>query len=119
MCIRDSTFTDEKQYGKPPCRDIILGKKPLHVIYTLNSTNPKESETLKFLLGKKPLNQEDIILVRNTIKKSGGLEEAKKISRKHAETAKMLIAQTGLNSDVKRFFSSLIDYIEESLDWYK
>ena len=113
------TFADEKQYGKPPCRDIILGKKPLHVICALNSTDAEGSRTLNILLGKKHLNREDIHLIREMIKKSGGLEAAKEFSRKHAEMAKMLIIQTGLNNDVKEFFRSLISYIEESLDWYK
>ena len=50
------TFADEKQYGRPPCRDIILGKKPLHVIYALNSTGLKGSRTLRDLLGGSSLN---------------------------------------------------------------
>jgi len=113
------TFADETQYGRAPCRDITLGKKPLHVICTLNSTSLKDSRNLRLLLGKKHLNQEDISLIRDAVRKSGGLEAAEKISRKHAETARSLIAQTNLNDDVKEFFNSLIDYIEESLDWYK
>ena len=113
------TFADEKQYGRPPCRDIILGKKPLHVICALNSTDPEGSRALKALLGKKSLNLDDISLVRDLIRKSGGLEAAKTVSRRHAETAKRLIAQTNMRDDVKEFFSSLISYIEESLDWYK
>jgi len=114
------TFADEKEYGKPPCRDIMLGKKPLHVIYTLNLADPRDSETLKVLLGKRAdLDREDIGLIRDIIKRSGGLEAAKKSSRKYAEKARELIMQTSLNGDVKRFFNSLIGYIEESLDWYR
>jgi len=113
------TFADEKQYGRPPCRDIILGKKPLHVICTLNSANQEGSRALSSLLGRKSLNQEDISLVRDLIRKSGGLETAKSISKNHAETARMLITQTNMSDDVKEFFRSLISYIEESLEWYK
>jgi len=113
------TFADERQYGRPPCRDIILGKKPLHVICALNSMSLEESGTLRSLLGKNYLDQEDITLIRDVIKKSGGLETAKNISRRHAEKARTLIAQTSLNDDVKEFFNSLISYIEESLDWYR
>jgi len=113
------TFADEEQYGKPPCRDIILGKKPLHVICALNLTDLEGSRNLRVLLGKKHLNREDIHLIRDMIRKSRGLEAAKEISRKHAEKARSLIIQTGLNDDVKEFFNSLIGYIEESLDWYK
>ena len=53
------------------------------------------------------------------MRESGALEAAKGRSKKHAEKAKALIAQTGLSSETKKFFVSLITYIMESLDWYK
>lgn len=113
------TFAEEEEYGKPPCRDIMMGKKPLHVICTLNSEDKEGSKALRRLLGKKNLNRDDVRLIREAIRKSGGLEVAKKISRGYAEKARTLILQTSLSSDVKEFFSSLIDYIDKSLDWYK
>jgi len=113
------TFATEKQYGRPPCRDIILGKKPLHVICALNSTDLEGSRTLRALLSGKSLNRRDINLIKDLIRKSGGLEDAKTVSKRHAETARTLITQTNMSDDVKGFFISLISYIEESLDWYK
>ena len=113
------TFTDEKQYGRPPCGDIALGKNPLHVIHTLNSMDREGSRSLMDLLGKKSLSRGDIDLIRTAIRESGGLDAAKKMSKKHAEEARTLIAETSLHDDVKGFFSSLIDYVETSLDWYK
>ncbi len=113
------TFAKEEQYGRFPCGDIILGKKPLHVIYALNSADQQKSKALKSLLGKKSLDRKDIELLRTVIRESGGLEAAKKISKMHAKDARTLIAQSGLNDNVKGFFKSLIAYIEESLDWYK
>jgi geranylgeranyl pyrophosphate synthase len=113
------TFAEEEEYGKPPCRDIMMRKKPLHVICTLNSEDKESSEALRRLLGKRALSSDDIHLIREAIRKSGGLEAAKKISRKHAEKARTLIHQTSLSPDAKKFFRSLIDYIDESLDWYK
>lgn len=71
------------------------------------------------LLGKKSLSRGDIDLIRTAIRESGGLDAAKKMSKKHAEEARTLIAETSLHDDVKGFFSSLIDYVETSLDWYK
>jgi len=41
------------------------------------------------------------------------------MSKAHAEKAKALIAGTGLNQETKKIFSSFINYIEESLDWYR
>ena len=113
------TFTDEEQYGRPPCGDIALGKKPLHVIHALNSMDREGSRSLMDLLGKKSLSRGDMSLIRTVIRESGGLDAAKGMSKKHAEEARALIAQTSLHDDAKGFFSSLIAYIGTSLDWYK
>ena len=113
------TFAQEAQYGRPACGDVAAGKKPLYIVYALNSAHQERSRTLREILGKKPLSQEERDLIRTVIRESGGLEAAKKTSKKHAEEAKTLIAKTGLHDDVKEFFNSLIFYIEENLDWYK
>ena len=113
------TFAHEEQYGRPPGRDIARGKKPLHVICTLNSADQEASRTLKKLLGKKNLSREDINLVRTVIRKSGGLDAAKRMLEKCVDEAISLISRTNLQEDVKAFFNSLITYIEESLDWYR
>jgi len=112
------TYASEDQYGRHPCRDLILSKKPLHVICALRSKNKEKSEALRKLLGKK-LDPEEIEIARLSIKESGGLEKSKEISKKHAEKAKELILKTMLNEETKEFFSSFINYIEESLEWYK
>lgn len=113
------TFANEEQYGRPPCGDIALGKKPLHVVYALNSEDRKKAVNLRDRLGKKSLNPRDVDLTRTAIKESGGLEAAKEVSKEHAEKARVLIAQTSLHNEVKEFFNSLTAYIEESLNWYK
>jgi geranylgeranyl diphosphate synthase type I len=113
------SYSPKDEYGRSPCLDISKNKKPLHVIYTLNSTDKTKSESLKCLLGKEFLNRGEVELVRKLLRESGGLEAAKKESRRHAEQAKRLINQTKLTEDIKDFFSSFISYIEESLNWYK
>jgi geranylgeranyl pyrophosphate synthase len=113
------SFAPREKYGRTPCRDIATGKKPLHVIYSLNSADKEKSEALRCLLGKTTLNEGDIELVRQLLRESGGLDAAKKISKKHAEEARALLTQTRLSEDVKEFFKSFILYIEESLEWYK
>jgi geranylgeranyl pyrophosphate synthase len=113
------TFAQEEQYGRPTCGDIATGKKPLHIVYALKSTNRERSRTLREILGKKRLNQEERDLIRTAIRETGGLEAAKEASKKHADEARTLIAQTDLRDDVKKFFNSLILYMEDSLDWYK
>ena len=113
------SFAPKEEYGRSPCLDISKNKKPLHVIYALNSEDKTKSEALKCLLGKEFLNMGEIELIRKLLRESGGLDAAKQASRKHAEQAKELINQTSLAEDAKEFFSSFIGYIEESLNWYK
>lgn len=112
------TYASADQYGRPPCRDLPLGKKPLHVVCTLSSPDRERSEALRRLLGKE-LSKEEVERAKSLIAESGGLEAAKEKSRSHAEKAKELIAKTHLNTETKEFFSSFISYIEESLEWYK
>jgi geranylgeranyl pyrophosphate synthase len=113
------SFAPKEEYGKSPCLDISKNKKPLHVIYALNSADQAKSEALKCLLGKEFLSFGEIDLIRKLLRESGGLDAAKQESIKHAEQAKMFISKTSLTKDVKDFFSSFISYIEDSLDWYK
>jgi geranylgeranyl diphosphate synthase type I len=113
------SFAAKDEYGRSPCLDISKNKKPLHVIYALNSEDKTKSEALKCLLGKEFLNMGEVELARKLLRESGGLDAAKQQSRKHAEQAKALIAQTNLTEDVKEFFNSFIQYIEDSLNWYK
>jgi geranylgeranyl diphosphate synthase, type I len=113
------TFAKEKEYGRPPCGDIILGKKPLHVIYAINSTYNKHSKAVSKILEKKKLGTEDIKLVRMLLKESGGIDAAENDSKKYAEEAKKLLKLTNLSSEAKDFFNGLINYVNEHLDWYK
>ena len=113
------SFAPADEYGRSPCLDISKNKKPLHIIYALNSEDRTKSEALKCLLGKEFLNMGEIELARKLLRESGGLDTAKQESKKHAEQAKKLITQTNLTEDTKEFFSSFIEYIEESLNWYK
>ncbi|MEM2936729.1 MAG: polyprenyl synthetase family protein [Candidatus Bathyarchaeia archaeon] len=113
------TFASREQYGRIPGGDMARGKKPLHMVYTLKLADQRQLETLKKIINKRWVSQRNLEEVRAIIRECGALEAAKEESRKHAERAKALIAQTGLSVETKGFFSSLISYIEESLDWYK
>ncbi len=113
------SFAPKNEYGRSPCLDISKNKKPLHVIYTLNSADKTRSEALKCLLGKEFLNMGEIELIRKLIRESGGLDAAKQDSKNHAEQAKAFINQTSLAGDIKEFFNSFIGYVEKSLNWYK
>lgn len=113
------TFASLEQYGRPPGGDLTLGKKPLHVICTLNRADRDGSIMLKNLCGKKHISKESLEWARQVIRESSGLEAAKEKLRGHGEKAMALFAQTGLNNETKEFFASLITYIENSLNWYR
>ena len=113
------TFAQEREYGKPPGRDISLGKKPLHIICALTSENRELCRTVRSLLGNKSIGPEEMTMIREVIIKSGGLETAKDLSRHHASQAQTLLHQTHLSPDIKAFFDALISYIVNSLEWYK
>jgi geranylgeranyl pyrophosphate synthase len=113
------SFAPSEEYGRPPCLDISKNKKPLHVIYALNSQDPSKSNALKCLLGKQFLSVGEVELARNLLRESGGLDKAKQDSKQHAQQAKTYINQTNLTTDIKQFFNSFITYIEDSLNWYK
>ena len=112
------TYASQEQYGRPPCGDFKLAKKPLHVALALNSENKAASDKLKALLGKK-LNKREVETVRSLIKDTSALEKAKEHARKHVKEAGNLIAKTKLNSESKQLYNQLLNYIEESLEWYK
>jgi len=112
------TFASREQYGRPPGGDLARGKKPLHIVYTLKLADRRQLEKLKGMISKKRVSQESLERIRAIIRECGALEAAKEESRKHAERAKALIAQTNLSGETKGFFASFISYIEESLDWY-
>jgi len=113
------TFASREQYGRIPGGDLARGKKPLHIVYALKLADQRRLDTLRSIVGKKLLSRRDLEGIRAIVRESGALEAAKEVSRKHAERAKALIDQTSLNSETKGFFSSLISYIEGSLEWYK
>jgi len=112
------TFATEQQYGRPPGGDIARGKKPLHLIYALQSAGP-ELGKIKSILGKGEISSEDLETVRAIVRRTGALEAAKEKSAGHAKRAKMLIGRTKMGEESKEFFGAFIDYIVQSLDWYK
>ncbi len=109
------TFASEEQYGREPGGDILKRKKPLHVILAMQ----KERTIASLMSGKAAIAKENLPGIIELIRSCGALDEAKSISRAHAKEAERLIVLTDMNSDTKEFFIDLINYVVESLDWYK
>jgi geranylgeranyl pyrophosphate synthase len=113
------TFADEQQYGRPPGGDLARGKKPLAVIYTLQLANREELKALKNLLAKGKLTENELDAVRTLMRQTGALEKTRQKAEEHARKAKTLATQTKMSEEGKSLFNSFVDYITQSLEWYK
>jgi geranylgeranyl diphosphate synthase type I len=113
------TFASEEQYGRPSGGDIILGKKPLHVIYTIQMVSDNEKEELRGLLAKKKLDKNQIEHVKKIIKNCGALERTRERTIEHATKAIETLNKTKMNKNAKQFFISLLNFVSQSLDWYR
>ncbi len=76
---------DFKTYKKEIGGDINEGKRTLMVIYTLKNTKGKERERFLEILQKHPNTKEEIIEAIDIIKKTGGIDFAKKEYEKYVE----------------------------------
>lgn len=110
-------YANQEVYGRPPGRDITLNKKPLHIVYALQKADAGRN-SLKNLLGK-PLTAGDLELARELVSSYGALEMAKSDARNYGAKAKEILARTKLSGSAKDALYRLIDYMTESLDWYK
>ncbi len=111
------TYASEKQYGRKPGEDLYKHKKPLHIVYTYKKANPLQLKIFTNAIQKK--NSENLSQIRKVISNSGALDAAKNLSREHADQAKKAISETSMSWEIKNFFISFIDYIKDSLNWYK
>ncbi|MGQ9469544.1 MAG: polyprenyl synthetase family protein [Nitrososphaerales archaeon] len=113
------TFATKEQYGRKPGGDLILGKKPLHIILMRDKASEDELKLLDDAMHKRYITNAELESIRQSIRRTEALKSAKEESKRHAESAKNLIAQTSMSNEIKDFFSSFINYVEESLEWYK
>ncbi|UCH01748.1 MAG: polyprenyl synthetase family protein [Candidatus Bathyarchaeota archaeon] len=113
------TFASAEQYGRPPGGDLILGKKALHIVYAYQLIQGTERGELKNLLTQNELSDQQMERIKEIVKCCGALEKAKQRSKEHAEIAIEALDKTTMNDYSKDFFSYLIYFISESLDWYR
>ncbi|MEM2843334.1 MAG: polyprenyl synthetase family protein [Candidatus Bathyarchaeia archaeon] len=111
-------YASKEAYGKTPGRDLILKKKPLHIIYALSMANNEEVEKIKESFKKRSLSLNDIFYVKTIVEKSGALKEAKNRLKFHAEKAEAIIQKTSLNQEANDTLKDIINYISKSLEWY-
>ncbi len=113
------TFASEEQYGRSTGGDILLGKKPLHVIYAYKLANRNLQHELRNIIRAKNPGAEEVDRLKKIIKGCGALAKTKEVSRDHARRAIKLIKKTSMTVESKNFFNDFIDFVVESLDWYQ
>ncbi len=113
------TFATEEQYGRPPFGDVKLGKKPLHIVYSFECSKGRELRRLKEILETEKVREKQINELREIVRNCGALERAKAASKKYSNEAILALEKTSMSKESKDLFSSLINYVGESLDWYK
>ena len=112
------SFASEKEYGRPPKGDILLAKKPLHMVYTYQLAEKSKLERLREIFRTRDFDDEKVEYVREVVRSSGGLEKAKEESVKYAEEAIMFLEKTTMSSGVKSLLASLMRFVIGSLNWY-
>lgn len=112
------TFATKDQYGRTPGGDITKRKKPLHIIYTKLMGKRSRKDMLDKMIGKE-LSNKELEEIKHVIIESGALEKTKSKLKHHARLAKRFLSETSMQVKSKNLLSSLIDYIQESLNWYQ
>ncbi|MFP4171118.1 MAG: polyprenyl synthetase family protein [Methanomassiliicoccales archaeon] len=105
------TFASKDQYGREPCGDVLKGKKPLHIILAVQ----REPDFAR-LIGDPGADVEEI---RDRMVESGALSQAKQMSMDHADRALEALDRTEMAQGSRDFFESFLEFIKNSLEWYK
>ncbi len=110
------TYASKEQYGRRSGGDLLKNKKPLYIVYTYQLATQQQLKAMKYAIVNHP---NDLTIIKKIIVDCGALDAAKNRSREHANSAKKLISKTHMNTEIKKFFITFIDYIKDSLNWYK
>lgn len=117
------TFATEDQYGRPTGGDILLCKKPLHIVYAYSLARGDDLKQLTLMMKKGSekfySDEERVKMVKEIVLKCGALDKAKEMARDHSKKAIELIRSTSISNNIKDFFTGFIGFVSESLDWYK
>lgn len=89
--LLDYTSSDST-LGKDAGRDLREGKVTLPLIHALKEANPEEREIVEAGLTKKRVTRKDFQTIKKIIEKYEGLKYTARVSKKHIEDAKGLLA---------------------------
>lgn len=102
-------FTNEK-VGKPTGSDLAEGKVSLPLIHAIKTGSGKENSDMRALLAKERLTQEEIAVLIEYAKKTGGIEYAEEKMRELETAAVADLAPFGKN-EITDSLISILHYI--------
>jgi octaprenyl-diphosphate synthase len=112
--IRDDIFDyfDSKEIGKPTGNDMAEGKLTLPVIYALKQ-NPQYEAMMN--LAKKvkagTINADEIAVLVEFTKRSGGIEYAEKRMEDFHQEALKFLSESVSNKDIRNALNAYLDYV--------
>ena len=110
--IRDDIFDyfDSKEIGKPTGNDMAEGKLTLPVIYALNHSDSSAIMTLAKKVKAGTINADEIAVLVEFTKQSGGIDYAKRKMEEFAADAQQYI-DACVKPELKEAFTAYLDYV--------
>jgi octaprenyl-diphosphate synthase len=110
--IRDDIFDyyDSKEIGKPTGNDMTEGKLTLPVIYALNNSNYESMHTLAKKVKAGTINPDEIAVLIEFTKQSGGIEYAERKMEEFAQEAQKYIDEC-VKPELKEAFTAYLEYV--------
>ena len=113
--IRDDIFDyyDSKEIGKPTGNDMAEGKLTLPVIYALNTHQMESMMTLARKVKKGGVNADEIAVLVEFAKKSGGIDYAERCMQDYRKKCQQYIDENVKDADIRLALTAYVDYVIE------
>ena len=110
--IRDDIFDyyDSKEIGKPTGNDMTEGKLTLPVIYALTHSDSQAMQTLAKKVKNGTINADEIAVLVEFTKQSGGIEYAERKMEEFAKEAQKYIDEC-VKPELKSAYTAYLDYV--------
>ena len=111
--IRDDIFDyfDSAEIGKPTGNDMMEGKLTLPVIYALNNTCYDSMMNLARKVKAGTINPDEIAVLIEFTKQSGGIEYAEQVMEKYAVSCRQFIDEYAKEKAIKESLTAYLDYV--------
>lgn len=108
-----SIFGTEETIGKSVGNDIKEGKRTLLLLKTLENANKEERVFIEHCLGNKNVKIEDVLQIREIMRKTGALVHIQTRANQEKLAAQELIKNSEFLPEAKEFLIELAEYVVE------